>query len=136
MKKWIVYASAFLLFATVVSTRTSAVQGGGGPQPWSKTCTLSGVGADGCTVTVTMTADTTNSCEDNGYAYCVTVAVSCPSGGGEVDCSSSNECGICGSGASGVTVPCDGQTFSAQPKNSHDWNDVASDCGDLTCRVS
>ena len=134
--KWIVGLVVLVVFVLVVSPRGLAVQsGGGGLQPWSKTCTVSGMGADGCSVSVTMTYGDTL-CGDDAVAFCVSMSVSCSSGGGEVDCSSDANCGVCGGSATGVAVSCDGQCFSAAPRSADCWNDVAADCGCLAVRDS
>jgi hypothetical protein len=43
---------------------------------------------------------------------------------------------VCGAGASAVAVNCNGQCFSAQPRNTSNWDGVADDCGNLTARDS
>jgi hypothetical protein len=135
MKKLVVFVSMLALAASVLSNRSSAVQGGGPPaQPWSKTCNMGAIGGDGCSVTVTMTAGS-GSCPDEGYDYCVRVAVAC-GGDPAVDCDSGPVCGICGNAASSVALTCDGGCYSAQPKTSKTWDDVASDCGNLSARES
>jgi hypothetical protein len=135
MKKRFVLVLGILM--TAVSTRSAAVQsGGGGLQPWSKTCIVGSVGADACTVSVTMTNSGYASCGDDPTEYCVTVSVSCSTSGGEEDCSSGANCGVCGGGGAAAGVSCDGQCFSAQPLSSKCWNDVAGDCGNLAVRDS
>jgi hypothetical protein len=135
MKKSIVCASIVALAASILCNRSAAVQNGGGlAQPWSKTCNLGAIGGDGCSVTLTMTADS-GLCPDNGYKYCVSVSVSCP-GDPAVDCDSGAVCGVCGDSAAAVAISCDGGCYSAQPKTSKSWNDVASDCGNASARDS
>jgi hypothetical protein len=133
--KWLVALLVLVVFVSVVSPRGLAVQSGGGfAQPWCKSCTVDGVGADGCSVTVTMT-NSGSSCADSGSEYCVVVSVSCSGSGGD-DCSGDANCGVCGSGGGAVGVSCDGQCFSGQPKSGKCWDDVATDCGSLSVRDS
>jgi len=86
-----------------------------------------------------MTADTDETCPDTGYEYCLSVSISCPSNGPDdpaEDCDSGDVCDVCGTSATVVALTCDGQCYSAQPKPNCDWDDVASDCGNLSARDS